>query len=133
MTNNMPSKEAIQGSIELGLRRRAQRAIELGEWVEQNETTLRVLQGIFSENFFAHIEGDKPSDTCWEDCLEAVELFIDLIVSLRHATTHSYLSHKTCLKSLTLTNRYGCDEHRTSAVMLPELVLPGAVDTAEEG
>lgn len=124
--NPIPSAEATKRALELGLRRRAQRNILLGEWLDNNETTLRLIQSVLSDAFFAHIEGEKPSEECWDDCMEAVELFIDIVASMRNVVSSSYLPHTACLKALTLTNKFGCEEHRTSELLLPEVKLPGA-------
>lgn len=124
--NPVPSAEATKRAVELGLRRRAQRNIVLGEWLNDNETTLRLIQSVLSDAFFAHIEGEKPSDECWDECMEAVELFIDVVASMRSVVSNSYTPHTACLKTLTLTNKHGCEKHRTSELLLPEVKLPEA-------
>ena len=126
MTKFVPSKEATDRAIELGLRRRAQRNIVLGEWLVENENTLRLIQSVLTDNFIDHIENDKPAEDCWEECLEAIELFVDVIASMRTAVGNSFTPHTACLQALTLTNKNACEEHRTSALLLPEVKLPGA-------
>ena len=126
MTNFVPSKEATDRALELGLRRRAQRNIVLGEWLDQNETSLRVIQSTMADAFFAHMEDEKSSEECWDECMEAVELFVEVIASMRSAIRSSYVPHTACLKALTLTNKHACEEHRTSELLLPEVKLPGA-------
>ena len=129
--NPTPSVEAHKRAVELGLRRRAQRNIVLGEWLDQNETSLRVIQSTMADAFFAHLEDEKSSEECWDDCMEAVELFIEVIASMRSAIRSSYTPHTACLKALTLTNKHACEEHRTSELLLPEVKLPGASMEAE--
>jgi len=127
MTNFVPSKEVTDRALELGRRRRAQRNIVLGEWLSENETAIRVIQSVLCDNFYANVEGDKSSKDCWEDCMDAVELLIDLVASMRGAVVKSSVPHTACLKALTLTSKDGI----TNELLLPEVKLPGA-DKEEE-
>ena len=122
MTNFVPSKEATDRALELGRRRRAQRNIVLGEWLSENETAIRLIQSILCDNFYANVEGDKPSEDCWDDSMEAMELFIDLVASMRGVVVKSSVPHTACLKALTLTNK----NQSTCELLLPEVKLPGA-------
>jgi len=123
MTNFVPSKEATDRALELGRRRRAQRNIVLGEWLSENETAIRLIQSVLCDNFYANVEGDKPSEDCWDDSMEAMELFIDLVASMRGVVVvKSSVFHPACLKALTLTNK----NQSTCELLLPEVKLPGA-------
>ena len=122
MTNFVRSKEATDRAIELGCRRRAQRNIVLGEWLSENETAIRLIQSVLCENFYANVEGDKPSENCWDDSMEAMELFIDLVASMRGVVARSSVPHTACLKALNLTNK----DQSTYELLLPEVKLPGA-------
>ena len=122
MTNFVPSKEVTDRALELGRRRRAQRNIVLGEWLSENETAIRLIQSVLCDNFYANVEGDKPSEDCWDDSMEAMELFIDLVASMRGVVVKSSVPHTACLKALTLTNK----DQSTCELLLPEVKLPGA-------
>ena len=122
MTNSVAAKEATYRSLELARRRRAQRNIVLGEWLSENQTAIRLIQSVLCDNFFANVEGEKAPEECWDDSMEAIELFIDLVASMRGVVAKSSVPYTTCLKALTLTNK----DQSTYELLLPEVKLPGA-------
>lgn len=133
-TKNKPAPRSR--AEELWLRRRAQRAITVGEHAIEMRAILEALNGVLIREYFAFIEDEQTAEDAWHNCVDVIDALTGVITRLIFDMSSSFEEAQDSeILALAMTNRNACPAHRVSALALPDLPeeneIPITIDSSE--